>query len=445
MVGPLVVIGGDAAGMSAAAEARRGDPGLEIVVLERGREVSYAACGIPYLVGGQVRDEAALIHRTPADFLRERRIVVRTGAEAVSIDAGARRVRLADGEEVGYGALVVATGARPVLPEIPGCDLPGVVALRDLPSARRALEAVAGRPRPRAVMVGSGAVGVEMAEAVLARGGRVVMAEREPRLLPALGAPAAGRVARALEEGGVEARPGAQVRRIARDADGLRVTIDRRQEPADLVVVGTGVAPNSGLALAAGCAAGPAGAIAVDRRGRTTVEGIWAAGDCATAHHRLLERPVWRPIATTANAMGRVVGRDVTGRAARFAGVLGSWVSRFGEVSFGATGLSAREAAGEGFAARELTREGRDRSGYMPGVRDLLVTLAWDERTGRLLGGEIAGAGEVSARLHTVSTALAAGMTVRELAECDFGYAPPVSPLRDPVQLAAAAAIGDAA
>ncbi len=431
--------------MSAAAEARRGDPDLEIVVLERGREVSYAACGIPYLVAGEVAGEDALIHRTPEAFLRERRILVRTGAEVVSIDAGARRVRLAGGEEVVYGSLVVATGARPVLPEIPGCDLPGVVALRDLPSARRALEAVTGRPRPRAVLVGSGAVGVEMAEAVIARGGGVVMAEREPRLLPALGTPAAARVAQALEGAGVDARPAAQVRRIARDDDGLRVTIDRREEPADLVVIGTGVAPNSGSRSPPDAPRARPARSRSTAAGAPAIEGIWAAGDCATAHHRLLERPVWRPIATTANAQGRVVGRDVTGRAARFAGVLGSWVSRFGEVSFGATGLSAQEAAREGFAAREITREGRDRSGYMPGARDLLVTLVWDERTGRLLGGEIAGAGEVSARLHTVATALAAGMTVRELAECDFGYAPPVSPLRDPLQLAAAAAIGDAA
>ena len=444
-MGPLVVIGGDAAGMSAAAEARRGDPGLEITVLERGREVSYAACGIPYLVAGEVADERALIRRTPDEFLRDRRIAVRTGAEAVSIDPQARRVRLADGEEVGYGALVVATGARPVIPEIPGCDLPGVVALRDIPSARAALAAVTGAPRPRAVMVGSGAVGVEMAEAVLARGGHVVMAEREARLVPSLGAPAGARVARAMQEAGVDARPAVHVRGIDREEGVLRVRIDETREPADLVVLGIGVAPNSGIALAAGCAAGPAGAIAVDRRGRTSVEGIWAAGDCATAHHRLLERSVWRPVATTANAQGRVVGRDVTGRPARFAGVLGSWVSRFGDVSFGATGLTADAAAAEGMDARSVTREGRDRSAYMPGARDLLVTLVWDEVSGRLLGAEIAGAGEVSTRLHTVSAALTAGMTIRDLAECDFGYAPPASPLRDPLELAAAAAVGDAA
>lgn len=445
MTGPLVVIGGDAAGMSAASEARRADPDLPILVFERGDEVSYAACGIPYLIAGDVPDATDLIHHTPDEFLRERGIVVRTGAEAVAIDPEARTVSLAGGERVAYGSLVVATGARPAPPDIPGTDLPAVVTLRAVSSARGVRERLIAVPRPRVVLIGSGPIGIEMAEAALAHGARVTIVEQSGRVLPALADAAAGRVATALGAAGVTSRVGATVSAIHRDGGALRVEVDGEDLPADLVVLGTGITPNAEMAAAAGCATGEAGAIAVDRAGRTSVEGIWAAGDCATAHHRVLGRPVWRPLATTANAQGRVVGRSVTGGRARFAGVLGSWVSRFRDVSFGATGVQEVLAADEGFRPATITREARDRSAYMPGVRDLTVTLVWDEPTGRLLGGEIAGTGEVSTRLHTLATAISAGMTARELAECDFGYAPPLSPLRDPLELAAAAIVGDAA
>ena len=220
--------------------------------------------------------------------------------------------------------------------------------------------------------------------------------------------------------------------------------VDGHSLAADLVVLGTGVAPDTALARAAGCALGDRGAIAVDRRGRTSVAGIWAAGDCAVAHHALLGRPAWMPLATIANAQGRVAGRDAAGATAEYAGALGSWVSRFRAVAFGSVGIDEDAAAREGWSPRAIAREGRDRSGYMPGVRRVLVRLVWDEGSGRLLGAQMAGEGEVATRLHTLAAAIGAGMTIRELAESDFAYAPPVAALRDPVELAAAAAIGDA-
>lgn len=445
MAGPLVVIGGNAAGMTAAAEARRGAPDLEIVVLERGGHVSYGTCGIPYLISGEVASEGDLVHHDPESLRRERDIEVRTATEVVAIDPEARAVTTADGRRQHYGALVIATGARPVHPDIPGIDLPGVTSIRHLPSARAPRRILSEAPEPAVVLIGSGPIGVEMAEAALALGARVTIAESRSYAVPALGEEAAARVAQALGEAGVDVRAGARVEGIAQAGGALEVSIDGDRVPAHLVVLGTGVAPEAGLARDAGCATGAAGAITVDRRGRTTVAGIWAAGDCAVAHHRVLDRPVWRPLATTATVQGRIVGRDVTGRPGRFPGILGSWVSRFGDVAFGATGIDGAAAAAEGFAPRELTREGADRSAYIPGARDVRVTLIWDEDTGRLLGGEIAGSGEVSTRLHTIATAISAGMTVGELAACDFGYAPPLSPLRDPVELAAAAAVGDAA
>lgn len=443
MTGRLVVIGGDAAGMSAAAEARRADPDREIVVLERGETVSYAACGIPYLIAGEVAGEDALVHHDPAYFLRRRGIEVRTGAEAVAVDPESRRVGVAGGGSVGYGALVIATGARPTPPPVPGVDLPGVVMLRDLPSARAVEDAMPGARR--AVIVGAGPIGVEMAEALLARGLSVVLAEAEEAVLPALHADVRGRVAAAMASAGVDVRPGAAVETIvAAEGSGppLRVRIDGRDEAADLVLLGTGVAPNAELAADAGCSLGPGGAVRVDPRGRTDVEGVWAAGDCATAHHRVLERDVWIPLATTANAQGRVAGRDAVGAPARFPGTLGSWVSRFREVEFGSTGVEEAGAAEAGFRPRALLREGRDRSAYMPGAREVGVRLVWDEPSGRLLGAAMSGDGGVGTRLHALAVAITAGMTVADLAGCDLGYAPPVTPLRDPIQVAAAAAAG---
>ena len=436
--------------MSAAAEARRADPDREIVVLERGPDVSYAACGIPYLIAGEVADAGDLVHHDPEYFVRSRGIEVRTGVEALAIDPEARTVRCADGDDVTYGALLIATGARPVRPPVPGADLPGVVTLRDLASARRLQDLLASLTDPSALLVGSGPIGLEMAEALIARGARLQIVESAPRVLPALDEEVAAPLVSALAEAGVPARAGATLERIVLRDGRPAATIDGREQVFDLVLLGTGVTPNSEIAAGAGCELGERDAIAIDRRGRTSVDGVWAAGDCATAHHLLLGRPVWMPLATTATVQGRVAARDIArdmgdDPSGRFAGTLGSWVSRFRAVSFGATGIDAPAAREAGFTPEAILREGRDRSGYMPGVRSIAVRLVWDRPTGRLLGGQVAGAGEVSTRLHAISVALWGGLTVRELAECDLGYAPPLSPLRDPVQLAAAAAVGDAA
>lgn len=443
----LVVVGGDAAGMSAAAEARRVDPMLPITVLERGPDVAYAACGIPYWIAGEVAGEDELIAHDAEYFRTRRNIDVRTGAEAVRIDPEARRVTTVGGEQVAYRELILATGARPVLPPIPGSDLPGVVALRDLESARRARALLEGRPDPRALIVGSGPVGLEMAEALCARGAAVDVVELAPRLLPALAEPVVEPVAAAVREACVAVHVGTTLERIVAHAggDGLVATIDGRDLRYDLILLGVGVVPNAELAEEAGCALGDRGAILVDRRGRTTVGGVWAAGDCATAWQRQLGRQAWIPFATTANAQGRVTGANVAGKPRRFAGVFGAWVSTAFGVGFGATGLDEAAAADAGFAPEALHREGRDRSGYMPDAKDVLVRLVWDGPTGRLLGGQVSGRGEVAVQLHVLSTALAGELTVRELAEVDMGYVPPLAALRGPVERAAAAAVGDAA
>lgn len=439
----LVVVGGDAAGMSAAAEARRADPALEIVVLERGDDVAYAACGLPYWLAGVVESERRLVAHEADYFREQRRIDVRTGAEAVAVDPERRIVSDDRGGETAYDHLVLATGARPVRPPVPGIDLPGVATLRDLPDAR-ALRALLDAGVRRALVVGSGPLGIEVAEALSARGVDVELIEVAPRLLPVLAPEIAESAVGALRVACATARPGATLEAIAPAGRGLVATVDGAAIACDLVVLATGVAPNAALAEGAGCALGERGAVLVDRRCRTTVPGIWAAGDCATAWHRVLERDVWAPFATTATRQGRVAGRDLAGVPASFAGVLGSWVSTGFGVGFGATGVDVAQAHEAGFDPRAIIRAGGDRSGYIPGAEEIRVRLVWDDTTGRLLGGQVSGAGEVSTRLHTLATAIGAGMTIRDLAEADFGYVPPLSALRDPIELAAAAAVGDA-
>jgi CoA-dependent NAD(P)H sulfur oxidoreductase len=441
----LVVVGGDAAGMSAAAAARRADPDLAITVLERGEDVSYAACGLPYWISGEVGAAEDLVAHDAAYFRERRRIDVRLGADAVEVDPAAGEVHLADGGRVGYDALVLATGARAVRPPVPGADLDGVLPLRDLASGRRVQERLRGLASGRAVVVGLGAIGVEGSEALRARGLDVVVVELLERPLPMLPDEVLAPLVAALEAGGVQVRTGAGLEAIEPAGGGqLAVTVDGERLDADLVLLGAGVQPASGLARGAGCRLGQAGAIAVDRRCRTSVPGLWAAGDCATAWHRVLGRDVWMPLATTANRQGRAAGGDVTGGGRPFPGIVGSWVSSGFGVGFGATGIDAAAAREAGFLPRTIVRTADDRSGYIPGGRPVTIALVWDELTGRLLGAQASGEGGVSTRLHTLALAIGAGLSVRDLAEADLGYVPPLSPLRDVVERVAAAAVGDA-
>ncbi|HWH14338.1 MAG TPA: FAD-dependent oxidoreductase [Miltoncostaeaceae bacterium] len=460
MTGPLVVIGGDAAGMSAAAEARRRDPARPVVVLERSAHVSYSACGLPYWLGRVVPAREHLVALTPEEARDRRGIDVRTGCAAEWIDPEARRVGTSDGA-VGYGALIVATGARPVPPPVPGVDTPGVHLLRSMDSAIALDDALARHAGGRVLLVGSGPIGLEMAHNLCRRGFDVHLVEAAPRLVPGFPEEPAARVEAALEAGCATARTGHAVVGLAPAGGGVEVRLRAGAaefaEEYDLVLLGTGVAPRAELAAAAGCALGAAGAVRVDRRGRTSVPGVWAAGDCATSWHRVAEREVWTPTATVATRAGRVAARDACAELgggaatgddrppALLPGVLGSWVSEAFGLGFGATGLDDGPAREAGFAPETVTRTGRDRSGYMPGVEEATVRLVYDGPTGRLLGGQAVGGHGVASRLHAIALAVAAGMTVDDLAAVDLAYAPPLSPLRDPLQLAAGAVVGDAA
>jgi CoA-dependent NAD(P)H sulfur oxidoreductase len=424
----LVVIGGNAAGLSAASRARRLDPQLEIVVLERGPVVSYGACGLPFLLEGRVARPEDLIVHTPEYFRRERKLDVRTGADVAAIGHPRREVELASGVRIRYDRLIVATGARGTPPAIPGAQLPHVFTLHSLDDAARLLEFLRlQRPR-NAVIVGAGYIGIEAADALRRNGLRVTVLERSPFALLRHDEEFTASVRRQLERHGVELRTG--------------VTVDAIEPgsvagvAADLVVLATGFAPNVELARAAGIEIGRSGAIRTDDHMETNVRGVFAAGDCAETTHLVSGRPVWIPLGTTANKAGRVAGACAAGGRERFPGIAGtSIVSVFG-TAFATTGLSAAEARSEGFAPVTARIEALSRPRYFGGTPGR-VELVADRNSRRLLGASVIGDASAAGSINVLATALHNRMRADDLDQLDLAYSPPFAPVWDPILIAA--------
>ncbi|MEU4832535.1 FAD-dependent oxidoreductase [Streptosporangium sp. NPDC023615] len=448
----LVVIGGDAAGMSAASQARRrrGPDELRIVAFEKGAHASYSACGIPYLVGGEVGDPEDLVSRRPEVFRDEFDIDLRLHSEVVEIDLDRRAVAVrdtggADGAGGGGGAprwepfdqLVVATGAVPNRPDVPGVETPGVYGVQTLDDGTALLEALREKPE-RAVVVGGGYIGLEMAEALVRHGLRVALVDLAEQPMSTLDPDMGALVADALRELGVELHLGERLEGF--EGSGGRVgavRTENRTLPADLVVLGLGTRPNSALAEAAGIGAGETSGIRTDRRMRTSVEGVWAAGDCVETFHRVSRRPVAIALGTHANKQGRVAGINIGGGYAAFPGVVGTAISKVCAYEVARTGLSTAEALKAGFEPVGVVVESTTRAGYYPGARPMKTKMIADRATGRLLGAQIVGQEGSAKRIDTLAVAVWHEMTVEEMTGLDLSYAPPFSPVWDPVLITA--------
>lgn len=452
----LLVIGGDAAGMSAASQARRlCDPDdLEIVAFERGRFTSYAACGIPYWIAGLVEERDALIARDPATFRDRHDIDVRIRTEVVAIDPAAGSVTTRHLDEdaeatYGYDDLLVATGATPVRPPIPGIDLPGVLGVQTLEDGQRVLDALADRQPRRAVVIGGGYIGLEMAEAMTIRGLDVTLVDRAAQPMQTIDHDLGERIADAMRGMGMTLHLGIEVAAITAGADGWVRSVETGEGTldADLVVLGTGTRPDADLADAAGIALGPTGGIEVDAHQRTGTDGVWAAGDCAQTVHRVSGEPVAIALGTIANKQGRIAGLNLGGVPTRFPGVLGTAVTKVCEVEIARTGLSAGQAQAAGLEPVTATIEGSTRAGYYPGNRPITVRVVAARDGGRLLGAQIVGEEGAAKRIDVFATALWNAMTVEDMINLDLAYAPPFSPVWDPVLIAArqgANAVADA-
>lgn len=439
----VVVIGGDAAGMSAAAKIRREQPERPIVVFERSPHTSYSSCGIPYYIGGQVGHPQDLIARSPETFRQKYRIDARVHHEVLQIDRARQRVgvrNLDDGGEFWepFGELVIATGAVPNRPEAPGHDARGIFGISTLASGL-ALQRHLDEARPRkAVVVGGGYIGLEMAEALIRRGLDVALVDRGPEVMGTLDRDMGALVSAALRDTGVTLYlEETAIAFEAADAHVSAVVTNRRTIPADLVVLGLGVQPNTQLADAAGIALGESGALRVSDRLETSVEGIWAAGDCTESLHLVSGRRVHVALGTVANKQGLVAGSNVAGGRAVFPGIVGTAVSKICQYEVARTGLGEEECRTLGFDCASATIESSTRASYYPGAGAITVKLVGQRGSGRLLGGQIVGTEGAAKRIDVVATALTAGMTVEALINLDLSYAPPFSPVWDPVQIAA--------
>ncbi|WP_440083331.1 FAD-dependent oxidoreductase [Streptosporangium sp. LJ11] len=439
----LVVIGGDAAGMSAASQARRrrGPGDLRIVAFEKGAHASYSACGIPYLVGGEVTDVESLISRRPEVFRDELDIDLRLRSEVVEIDLDRRAVAVRD-ERGGRGwepfdQLVVATGAVPARPDLPGAGAEGVYGVQTLDDGIALLRALEDEPR-RAVVVGGGYIGLEMAEAMVRRGLEVSLVDAAEQPMGTLDPDMGALVADALRDLGVKVHLGERIEGF--EESGGRVTAARTENrtlPADLVVLGLGTRPNSALAEAAGIPVGETSGIVTDRRMRTPVEGVWAAGDCVENFHRVSRRPVAIALGTHANKQGRVAGINIGGGHAAFPGVVGTAVSKICEYEVARTGLTTAAAQEAGFEPVGGIVESTTRAGYYPGAREMKIKTIADRGTGRLLGAQIVGQEGAAKRIDALAVAIWHEMTVEEMSGLDLSYAPPFAPVWDPVLIAA--------
>jgi NADPH-dependent 2,4-dienoyl-CoA reductase/sulfur reductase-like enzyme len=442
----LIIVGGVAAGLAAAMEARRASTEIRITVLERTGDISYGACGLPYVIGGLIDSPARLVIHTPEYFREQHDIDVRLHTEALEILPAKSVVRVREGSEereLGYGALVLATGAAAVCPPLPGHELEGVFVLRHMRDGLRMLRFIAeARPRS-AVVVGAGYIGLEMAEAFRARGFRTTLVEASDKIMSALSGRARDIAAEELRANGVEVLFGE--RATGFEGDGRRrvarvVTESGRAIEADIVSIGVGVRPEVALARGAGIEIGETGAISTDERQRTSATGVYAAGDCCEVINRVSGRKVWHPLGQPAVRQGWIAGanaaREDSSTETRYAGVVGTNAVKLFGLELARTGLSLEEATEAGFDALETESESHTRAGYYPGGSKIHTRLVADRR-GRLLGAQLVGREGVAQRANVYAAALHASLKVEDLERLDLVYAPPFAPTIDPVIRAA--------
>ncbi|HID33700.1 MAG TPA: CoA-disulfide reductase [Anaerolineae bacterium] len=437
----LVVIGGVAAGMSAAARAKRRNKDLQITVYEKSGYVSYGACGLPYFIKGDIPRAEQLIVRTPEQFAKQG-IKALVHHEVIDVDPKGHTVtvkNLETGEtfQDRWDELLITTGAVAVKPPIPGLDLPGIFTLRTVEDGIAIREWIEKKHPWQAVVVGAGYIGLEMAEALAANGMYVDVVEMLPQVLPNMDEDMAALVQEELARHGVTLHLNSQVREFKGDGRVQQVIAGDKILNADIVIFSVGARANIPLAEKAGVAIGETGAIAVDDHQRTNAPHIWAAGDVAEAWHRVLNKPAYIPLGTTANKQGRIAGTNIAGGDEAFAGIVGTAVVKVFDLEVARTGLSEREAKDAGFDAASVTIKAPARAHYMPIHPPIHVKLVFEKGAKKLLGGQMVGEEGVAKRIDVIAAALYDGWTLYDLKNLDLSYAPPFAPVWDPILVAA--------
>ncbi|MGQ3684190.1 MAG: FAD-dependent oxidoreductase [Candidatus Loosdrechtia sp.] len=440
----LVIIGGVAAGMKAAAKARRESRNVKITVLTDEEYISYAGCGMPYFIGDIIKNPQSLIVREPGYFKNMHDINVFTRHRVTGIDTKSKRVIVMNLEQMqeitfAYDKLIIATGAEPVIPPLPGISLNNIFSLRTVPDAVKIKSLVTGGKVKNAVIAGGGLIGLEVAENLVLRGIKVTIVELFDHILPVLDKDMALLVQNHLKEKGVEVITSEGVSSFEGDHNNCvtKVVTGKRQLPADMVILSVGVKPNTRLAQEAGIKLGATRAIEVNERMETNIPGIYAIGDCAESKHLVTGKPVWIPLGSTAAKMGRVAAINATGGFDTFQGVLGTLIVKIFDMHAGKAGLSEREAVKEGFQVMSTIVPASDKAHYYPEAKDILIKLIADAPSQRILGAEIIGTGDVDKRIDVIVTALTFGATVHQVSKLDLAYAPPYAMSMDAIIVAA--------
>jgi NADPH-dependent 2,4-dienoyl-CoA reductase/sulfur reductase-like enzyme len=442
----LLVIGGSDAGISAGLAARDHDPSAEVTLLVADRYPNFSICGIPYHISGDVPYWRSLAHRSLTD-LKQAGLNLHLDHRATAIDPPAHTVTVTtpQGSTVtyAYDRLVIGTGAVPAVPPINGIDhlgpADGVHVLHSMGDMFAVIESLEQRQASTAIIVGAGYIGLEMAEALTTRGLTVTLLEQLDQVMPTIDGELAAPLAEHLREHGVDVQHGTKVQAISADAGHLTVETDRGSHIGDIVLVVTGVRPDTSLAAAAGARLGVRGTIAVDRQMRTSLPDVYAAGDCVDTYHRLLDEHVYLPLGSTAHKQGRVAGINAVGGNATFAGSLGTQAVKVFDLVAAGTGLRDHAARQAGFDPVTVEIVADDHKAYYPGATPVRIRVTGDRRSGRLLGAQLLGhrGAEISKRVDTYATAISYGASVDDIAQLDLSYTPPLSSPWDATQIAA--------
>lgn len=434
----LIVVGGGAGGASAAAEAKRNNPSLNVTILQAGKFVSYASCPTPYYIGDIIKDENRLVARTPEEF-RKRGIDVQLDTEVVNINPDANIVETKDSLMLPYDFLVIGTGTSAFVPDIPGRDLPGVYSLRNLEDAMHIKSWLREKSARRVVIIGGGFIGLEMSEALHAAGISTTILHKDAMPANRWDAELASLMLEELQSHGAEFIGNAQAKAIEKGhGSSLKVVTDTGAWEGDMVLMAVGVRPDSALAKTAGIVIGKTGAIAVNFAQQTSVENIYAVGDCCESWHRVSRRWVNIPLGDIANKQGRVAGRNIGGKPLTFDGIVGAQSFRLFNLECAAAGLSENEALNAGYAPVSNITWGSAMAPAL-GTKKIGLKLIADKSSGKLLGAQAAGVAGAVGRINALSVALWTGLTLDDIGYIDLAYAPPFSGAWDIIHNAAQA------
>jgi len=440
----LIIIGGVAAGTKAASKARRENHELKITLYTDEKHISYSACGMPYFIGNDVDSENKLLVRPPEAFREKENIDIKLFHRVTKIDSHSNKVLVKNLEtdeefEDQYTNLLIATGSRAVVPPIEGIDLNNVYKLKNIEDGKKINESA--KSARKAVIIGGGYIGLELAESFKETNKETTIVEMAPQILSTFDPDLAAQIKKYMtEEKGVNVITDDSVVSLEGDEHGNLTRVKTKKGEtidADIAIIAVGVKPNVELAEEAGVEIGETGAIKVNRRMQTNLPNIYAAGDCAQTINRVTGKPAWVPLGSTANKQGRVAAINITGGFAEFYGVLGSAVTKIFDYTASISGINEKTAKQEGIEYELAIVSHKDRSGYMPGAKEITIKMLAEKESGRIIGIQAIGKGDADKRVNVVATAITAGMSVNEFLQTDLTYAPPYSPAIDPLLIAA--------